>query len=128
MKYRDYLKTRQWKRIRRQILKRDNWICQSCGAKATEVHHLSYEPPVLRGERLEELMSVCRDCHEAVSYDVTGSKRPMKTQREWSMDVRRTLKVRKQKAPKLTHYRVPAKSSIEHIRALSQRYAEGRMR
>lgn len=128
MKYAAYLKSKEWRHIRRNVLRRDKWICQSCQGKATEVHHLSYDWPTLRGQRLEELMSLCRTCHEAVSYDATGVKRPMKTQREWSLEVRRTLRERQQRAPRLPHHQVPAKSRIERIRELSQQYAEGRMK
>ena len=40
--YREYLKSDAWKRKRYVVLKRDKWICQKCGAKATQVHHLKY--------------------------------------------------------------------------------------
>jgi 5-methylcytosine-specific restriction endonuclease McrA len=40
--YREYLKTEAWKRKRYVVFKRDNWRCVSCGAPATEVHHLKY--------------------------------------------------------------------------------------
>ena len=38
--YREYLKSDAWKRKRYVVLKRDNWKCQICGDKATQVHHL----------------------------------------------------------------------------------------
>ena len=37
--YREYLKTEAWQRKRYVVLKRDNWVCQNCGSKATQVHH-----------------------------------------------------------------------------------------
>ena len=40
--YRQYLKSDAWKRKRYVVLKRDNWTCQYCGDKATEVHHKKY--------------------------------------------------------------------------------------
>lgn len=40
--YREYLKSDAWKRKRYVVLKRDNWTCQLCGAKATQVHHKKY--------------------------------------------------------------------------------------
>lgn len=37
-----YLKSEAWQRKRYAVLKRDNWLCVYCGAKATQVHHTSY--------------------------------------------------------------------------------------
>jgi hypothetical protein len=38
--YRDeYLKSDAWKRKRYVVLRRDNWRCVYCGARATQVHH-----------------------------------------------------------------------------------------
>jgi 5-methylcytosine-specific restriction endonuclease McrA len=128
MNYRKYLKSKLWKHIRRNVLRRDRWICASCGNKATEVHHISYDPATLKGERLEELMSLCRECHEAVGNDMFGMRRPMKDQRALSREVRDSLKRTGQKAPRLSHYRKAAKLDMAGIRALSQQYAEGRMR
>ena len=34
-----YLKSNAWKRKRYVVLKRDNWKCIYCGAKAQQVHH-----------------------------------------------------------------------------------------
>lgn len=38
----DYLKSDAWQRKRYLVLKRDNWRCVYCGARATQVHHLKY--------------------------------------------------------------------------------------
>ncbi len=35
----EYLKSDAWKRKRYVVLKRDNWRCVHCGARATQVHH-----------------------------------------------------------------------------------------
>lgn len=35
----DYLNSEAWKRKRYVVLKRDNWRCVYCGAKANQVHH-----------------------------------------------------------------------------------------
>lgn len=128
MKYRAYLKSREWKHIRRNVLRRDKWTCQSCGERATEVHHLLYDEATLRGMNLDELMSLCRVCHEAVSLDRWGIRRPFREQRELSKELRASLRRKGQKAPKVPHYRVSSKLGIEGIRALSQEYAEGRMK
>jgi len=62
-KYRAYLKTDAWRRKRYVVLRRDNWTCQYCGAKATEVHHLKYAKYNIGKEPIKWLQSVCKKCH-----------------------------------------------------------------
>ena len=62
-KYREYLKSDEWKRKRYVVLKRDNWTCKYCGAKATQVHHLKYAKYQIGKEPIKWLVSVCRPCH-----------------------------------------------------------------
>ena len=62
-KYREYLKTNAWQRKRYVVLKRDNWTCQECGAKATEVHHLKYAKYKIGKEPIKWLVSLCSPCH-----------------------------------------------------------------
>ena len=61
--YRDYLKSDAWRRKRYVVLKRDNWTCQECGAKATEVHHLKYAKYQIGKEPIDWLVSLCSPCH-----------------------------------------------------------------
>jgi ATP-dependent DNA helicase RecQ len=51
--------------LRQQILRRDGWRCQSCGAMANlEVHHKEFRSH--SGEDSEEnLITLCVDCHKA---------------------------------------------------------------
>lgn len=66
-KYSEKLKDPRWQRRRLEIMERDGWTCQSCGAtdKTLAVHHRRYHrglepwdyPP-------ESLVTVCEDCHE----------------------------------------------------------------
>ncbi len=61
--YIDYLKSEKWKELRLEIMKRDNFLCKKCKTeKACHVHHLTYER--LGRERLEDLISICLDCHK----------------------------------------------------------------
>ena len=57
----------RWKRLRRRILERDNWTCQTCGKSAGrfEVDHVV--PLHLDGAAWEEsnLQVLCRRCHWA---------------------------------------------------------------
>jgi len=62
--YRQYLKTDAWKRKRYVVLKRDNWTCQYCGGKATEVHHKKYARRNIGREPIKWLVSICRSCHQ----------------------------------------------------------------
>lgn len=63
--YREYLKTDAWKRKRYVVLKRDNWTCQRCGAKAEQVHHKKYARNIGR-EPIKWLESICKDCHHKI--------------------------------------------------------------
>lgn len=64
-RYREYLKTDAWQRKRYVVFKRDNWTCQECGAKATEVHHLKYAKYQIGKEPIHWLVSLCSPCHRA---------------------------------------------------------------
>ena len=60
-----YLQSEVWQRTRNKILRRDNFTCQSCGAKDTQldIHHLS-DYDKLGNEKHENLVTLCHICHE----------------------------------------------------------------
>jgi formate-dependent nitrite reductase cytochrome c552 subunit len=60
----EYLKSDEWKRKRYVVLKRDNWRCVHCGARATQVHHKKYARKNIGKEPIEWLESVCKACHD----------------------------------------------------------------
>ena len=60
--YKNYLKSDTWRTIRNTRLKFDNYKCVKCGLRADEVHHLTYIN--VENENLEDLMSLCIDCHK----------------------------------------------------------------
>ena len=62
-----YLKSDAWQRKRYVVLKRDNWRCVYCGARATEVHHKRYAKNIGR-EPIEWLVSVCQNCHHSIHH------------------------------------------------------------
>jgi len=67
-KYLNYLHSAEWKAKRKLALVRDNYKCQKCKENpAEQVHHLTYKN--LENEKLEDLISVCRKCHEEI-HDV----------------------------------------------------------
>ncbi|WP_377477665.1 HNH endonuclease [Olivibacter oleidegradans] len=62
-KYKNYLLSVEWKEKRRLVLERDNSLCQHCmTATAENIHHLKYDN--LFNEPLEDLLSLCKPCHE----------------------------------------------------------------
>ena len=83
--YDAYLKSGQWKRLRRQVLARDA-LCGVCGDRpAVVVHHLTY---VRRyREQLEDLQGLCETCHNvehgggAAPERYNAPKRPGERQR-----------------------------------------------
>ena len=72
--YNDYLGSEKWKLIREIILKRDNYICQSClNAKAEQIHHL--DGKFRKNEPLFTLISVCNECHDIITEIERGNHR-----------------------------------------------------
>lgn len=62
-RYTTHLQSFYWKKIRAQALSRDRNLCQSCKKSAAQdVHHLTYRN--LGQEKVEDLLSLCRRCHE----------------------------------------------------------------
>lgn len=59
-----YLKSDAWKRKRYLVLKRDNWRCVKCGARATQVHHEKYARNIGK-EPIKWLVSICEPCHDS---------------------------------------------------------------
>ena len=64
----EYLKSDDWRRKRYVVLKRDNWRCVYCGARATQVHHKRYAKKNIGKEPIEWLVSVCNDCHNSIHH------------------------------------------------------------
>lgn len=61
-----YLKSDAWRGKRYVVLKRDNWRCVYCGARATQVHHKRYAKKNIGKEPIKWLVSVCKSCHESL--------------------------------------------------------------
>jgi 5-methylcytosine-specific restriction endonuclease McrA len=55
-----------YEQLRNQVLRRDNWRCQACGAMSNlEVHHREFRSH--SGEDSEQnLITLCSKCHAAV--------------------------------------------------------------
>ena len=61
-----YLRSDAWQRKRYVVLKRDNWQCVYCGARATQVHHKRYAKKNIGKEPIKWLVSVCKSCHDKI--------------------------------------------------------------
>jgi len=64
--YEAYLSSKVWSGKRSAVLQRSDHVCEAhgCSAAATEVHHKWY-PNVWGSEKLESLVALCREHHEA---------------------------------------------------------------
>ncbi len=69
-KYDRYLNSREWRRTRKAVLKRDRYRCQRCGRKGSrynplQANHLSYAVYNATGRTpIDDLETLCRRCHE----------------------------------------------------------------
>jgi replicative DNA helicase len=65
LEYREKLKDPRWQKVRFAIFNRDNWKCIRCGAseRPLHTHHLSYTAYDPWDEPLENLATLCEDCH-----------------------------------------------------------------
>lgn len=73
--YGGYLKSKLWKSIRGRVYAEKGKKCSLCDALAVQIHHRRYDKKTLSGEDLTWLEPVCLHCHEAVEFNVDGSKR-----------------------------------------------------
>ena len=76
--YGDYLRSRLWKSIRKMVYNALGNSCQTCGQKASCIHHLDYSRDTLMGYRFDSLVPLCRACHERVEFKQDGSKRTVR--------------------------------------------------
>lgn len=63
--YGRYRASREWALKRQAVLRRSGGLCERCLARATQIHHTTYER--IGEERLTDLMAVCAPCHAFVS-------------------------------------------------------------
>lgn len=65
--YQDFLASDYWQSVRQQVLARDSHRCQSCDTtRRLQVHHKTYENHGEEHLHLEDLVTLCSDCHQAV--------------------------------------------------------------
>lgn len=55
------------KQLKRQIRKRDNYICQLCGKeKVNIVHHIDYNK---KNCKFDNLINLCKSCHSKINFN-----------------------------------------------------------
>jgi len=55
-----------YEHLRRQVLRRDGWRCQSCGSMSNlEVHHQEFRGHA-GADTEQNLMTLCAACHSAI--------------------------------------------------------------
>jgi len=77
-KYSEKLKDVRWQKRRLEILERDEWTCQVCGATtgSMHVHHMYYEPGVEPWDHPSpSMITLCEDCHAAEREDWRSAAR-----------------------------------------------------
>lgn len=71
-KYKKFYKSREWKRLRDYILKRDNYICQECIKEnkitiCNTVHHVvEVRKDFSKALDKENLITLCHKCHNKI--------------------------------------------------------------
>ena len=59
------LDTHDYHALRKEVLERDGWRCQLCGAlQILQVHHKQFRSR-LGDDTAENLITLCADCHRA---------------------------------------------------------------
>lgn len=64
MEYREYLKSDSWAKLRDLVRKRANYKCELCGYQLFDVHHIKYPKNGYENDSIENLVGVCRRCHD----------------------------------------------------------------
>jgi 5-methylcytosine-specific restriction endonuclease McrA len=71
---RQRLNPQDYRRLCAEVLTRDDWRCQSCGAlQHLEVHHIRFRSG-LGGDNRENLITLCTKCHGEVHQKGTMKK------------------------------------------------------
>jgi len=66
--YKDYLRTREWRSLRLEVLNRDSFSCVKCGTEAIDtplhVHHIHYRGIETMTFTPDQLITICPSCHK----------------------------------------------------------------
>ena len=65
--YSDWIKSDSWKEIATKVKQKAGYQCQLCGSAFNlSVHHTTYENLCREKDHMEDLICVCRNCHEKI--------------------------------------------------------------
>lgn len=86
MKYYEYLNSKKWNKIRFKVAKIAKFECECCGKKCTDkktlkgfqIHHTTYEHLYNEEKHLNDLMFICKDCHESKTKQIQKIKEQAK--------------------------------------------------
>ena len=74
--YRKYLRSNGWKVLGRQVKKRDNHRCVRCGYIGNlQVHHTNYNGIETMSFTVDQLESVCKECHTDIHLGLLPMKK-----------------------------------------------------
>lgn len=63
--YTKFLKSKYWRNIRQLVISRDKRACTKCGrSDKLHVHHITYINHLREHEHLDDLITLCKDCHD----------------------------------------------------------------
>lgn len=78
--YKAHMRSPEWRAFRREIVTARGGKCEICQAWGRlDVHHLTYER--LGCERPEDVLVVCRECHEALHGRFDAAERRVRRER-----------------------------------------------
>ena len=77
MPYADYLRTSEWMQVRWRALCDAGHRCRLCARPAVNVHHATYAR--VGGEWPQDVVALCRACHEVHHVDEQRSEAPAHT-------------------------------------------------
>lgn len=93
--YKDYLASDYFQNLRKKRLAKDGYKCVKCGtAMNLQVHHINYEHMGRPDEEIDDLITVCKKCHEEIhegDFERWRSKEPVKQQepkKDKAIDIR----------------------------------------
>ena len=83
LKYMRYIKSKEFKLLREEIFKRDNYTCVTCGwncdkdgnERKLTCHHITYEHLYDEKNHIEDLITLCDVCHNAIHRSIKNKKR-----------------------------------------------------
>lgn len=66
--YLEYLKSPLWSTVRARVFGHYGKTCALCPRPAEQIHHNWYGEKELRGQRMCNMMPICKPCHQSIEY------------------------------------------------------------